>query len=127
LLTAKSKENLASQTVKHIRTVLSIALGRALKWNMVPRNAAQLTDAPKVERKPVKTFNEDDAKKFLATVRGTRLEAFYAVAVALGLRRGEVLGLAWEDVDFEAGKLQINQSLQRVDHKLTLAPPNSPW
>ena len=117
LLTAKSNENLSPQSVKHVRTVLSVALGRALKWNMVSINAAQLTDAPKVERKPVKTFDQDDAKKFLATVRGTRLEAFYTVALVLGLRRGEVLGLAWEDVDFEAGKLQVNQSLQRAGQK----------
>ena len=64
----------------------------------------------------------EDAQRFLKVVRDDRLYALYAVALSLGLRRGEALGLPWADVDMENGNLRVRQSLQRVAGELQLGP-----
>jgi integrase len=54
------------------------------------------------------------ARAFLASIRAHRLYALFAVAIALGLRKGEILGLSWSDVELEAGRLHVRRTLQRV-------------
>jgi integrase len=92
---------------------------------MVPRNVAKLVDKPRVERKPVNPLTPEEARRFLGAIRGHRLEALFTVALALGLRQGEALGLGWKDVDFAAGTLRVRDQLQRIDHKLVLVPPKT--
>src|SRR5207302_5359998 len=62
----------------------------------------------------------EEARAFLEVVHGDRLEALYTVALALGLRRGEALGLQWGDLNFERGTLAVRASLQRAGGKLQL-------
>jgi len=78
-----------------------------------------------VKHKEVQPLTVEQARQFLESVRGDRLEALYVIAVALGLRRGEVLALRWEDVGFEAGTLRIRGSLQRVSGKLLILEPKT--
>jgi len=125
LLNRKSEEGLAPQSVKHIRTVLGMALNRAVRWQLIPRNVAALTDAPKIERKPVKPLSPEEAQRLLLAAKGHYLEALLSVAVALGMRRGEVLGLSWSDIDLESGQIRVNKSLQRVERKLQLVNPKT--
>ncbi|WP_368860225.1 site-specific integrase [Streptomyces sp. M2CJ-2] len=65
------------------------------------------------------------AKKLLAEVHDDRLSAVYVLALYLGLRRGELLGLHWSDVDLNGGSLEIRTALQRVDGALTLTAPKT--
>lgn len=67
----------------------------------------------------------EQVKTFLAAVRGDRHEALFIVATALGLRKGEVLGLRWEDVDLDAATLTVRYQLQRVAGRLALVPPKT--
>jgi integrase len=62
---------------------------------------------------------------FLAAAEGDRLEALYRVALALGLRLGEALGLKWEYVDLDAGTLRVRYALQRIDGTLQLKEPKT--
>src|SRR6185437_3007872 len=62
----------------------------------------------------------EEAYSFLEAIRGDRLEALYTVALAIGLRPGEALGLRWQDVDLESGTLRVQVSLQRIDGKLVV-------
>jgi integrase len=98
---------LSPRTVAYIRTVLRIALNRALKWGLVARNVAALTDPPRQERTERQPLTPEQARTFLKAVEGDRLEALYRVGLALGLRLGEALGLRWEDVDLDTGTLRI--------------------
>ncbi len=104
---------LSARTVRSARAVLCQALGQALKWGLVARNVAALTEAPRVERHEFQILDPDQARRFPDAVRGDRLEALYAVALALGLRQGEALGLRWQDVDLDAGALHVRVALQR--------------
>jgi integrase len=80
----------------------------------VTKNAAALVDPPRGERPEVRPLTPDQARRFLAAARGDRLEALYSVALALGLRQGEALGLRWKYLDLETGKLDVWFQLQRL-------------
>ncbi len=121
LLNAKSAAGLSPKTVRHIRGVLATALARALKWGLVHRNAAALADAPRAVRHQIRAFTSDEARAFIDAVAGQRHEPLYLLTVTLGLRRGEVLGLKWADVDFDARTVHVRGALQRVGGKLTLS------
>jgi integrase len=125
LLREKADAGLSPATVNHIRSVLRNALNRAVKWNLLVRNPVILTDPPRQERKRVVPLQPEEARRALEAVRGHRLEALFTVALFLGLRQGEVLGLRWVDVDLEARTLAITQALQRVDGALILKSPKT--
>lgn len=122
LLNAKLATGLAPRSVAYIRTVLRVALGQAVKWNLIGRNPAVLADPPRVEKHRITPLTPDQARTLLAAARGDRLEALYTVALALGLRKGETLGLVWSDVDLDAGTLSVNYQLQRIGGRRLRVP-----
>jgi integrase len=121
LLNEKLADGLSPKTVRHIRGVLNTALGRALKWGLVARNVAALTDAPKAVRPEIRTLDQEQTRQFIEAIKGERFEALYLLTITLGLRRGEVLGIRWPDVDFDAATIQVRATLQRTNGKLELA------
>lgn len=104
---------LSPRSTAYLRVVLRAALNRARKRDLVARNAAELADAPRMERYKVKPLTPEQARLLLDTAKGHRLEALYTVALACGFRRGEILGLHWRDVDFEHSRMSVSQALQR--------------
>jgi integrase len=118
---------------------LRTALQAAAKDGIVPRNAAADAKPPKVARYRARVLTKEEAAAFTAAcaadqqlalledaVPGHHYGALYLVAVSLGLRQGEILGLRWGDVDLDApGALSITHGLQRVDGKLKLVPPKT--
>jgi integrase len=104
--------------VRYVLLVLRIALAQAERWALVLRNVARLVDGPRVPHRTVVVLTPADARRALDAVRGDRLEALYTVALALGLRRGEALGLQWDDVDLDGRQLRVEAALQRVEGEL---------
>lgn len=125
MLNAKLAAGLSPRTVQYLRAVLRRALGQALKWGLVARNVATLVDPPRSVQHEMTFLSPDQARAFLNAARGDRLEALYSVAVALGLRQGEALGLRWGDVDLDAGTITVRVALQRIDGKLQLVEPKT--
>ena len=105
---------LSPQTIGNIRTVMRSAFAQAVKFNLITRNPAALVDVPRIPRKQVATFTCEQARQFLDKAAGERYEAIFVLAITLGMRRGEILGLRWCDVNLETRTLRINQSLQRL-------------
>jgi len=91
----------------------------------VGRNVATLVDPPRSQRPDVTPLSPLQARAFLMAAQGDRLEALYSVAIALGLRQGEALGLRWADVDLDAGTLRVRHALQRIDGTLQLVEPKT--
>ena len=112
MMNEMSARGLSPRSVQYARAVLRKALNQAMKWGLVTRNVATLAEPPRVTRPEMQILHPDQARHFLETVKGDRLEALYAVALSLGLRQGEALGLRWQDIDLDAGTLQIRSSLQ---------------
>jgi integrase len=121
----KRMAGLSSQTVQHLRTILRAALNDAVKWNLVPRNVAVLVDGPRVPHHDIQPLTPEEARRLLEAVATHRLGALFSVALAVGLRQGEALGLRWEDVDLEAGTLTVRKTLQRIDGEFELVEPKT--
>src|SRR5919107_1784509 len=93
---------LAPQTVLHIHRTLSKALKQAVEDGLIPRNAAAPVKPPRPSREEIRPLNLEQVRALFEAAREDRLEALYVVAVTTGLRRGELQGLKWEDLDLEA-------------------------
>lgn len=107
-------------TVHQAWRVLRGALTQAMREELVFRNVAALVRVPVPRAKRSAVWSVDDARRFLESAReaGDAMYAAYVLLLVLGLRRGEVLGLAWEDVDLEQGEAYIAWQVQRVDGQL---------
>jgi len=111
LYRSKLDSGLSPRTVQIIHTTLYKALKQALRWSLVPRNVADSVDPPKAPKREIKSLDEGQAKRLLNAVQGDTLEALYVLAITTGMRVGELLGLRWEDVDLEAGTLQVKRTV----------------
>jgi integrase len=107
----KLDSGLAPRTVQYIHTTLHKALKDAVADALIPRNVTDGIKAPKPEKKEFKVLNREQARAFLEAARGNRFEALYILALHRGLREGELLGLRWDDIDFEKGALSVRRTL----------------
>ena len=126
LLNQKLAEGLSPKTVRYIRGTLRTAMKQATRWGLIARNPVDAVDGPKVERFEIRPFTPDEARRFLVSIRGDRLEALYSVALTMGLRQGEALGLRWQDIDLDMGYIRVNKQLQRIDGQFHLVEPKTP-
>ena len=122
---AKLKGGLSPRTVSHVRAILRAALNDAVRRGLVDRNAAALAAPPRVEKQTQAPMTAEEANQILKAVSGSEVEGPVAVALQAGLRLGEVLGLAWHDVDPAARTLRVRQALSRLRGVTTLGPPKS--
>jgi integrase len=106
--------HLSARSVKYLLVVLRNALDAALKQDLVARNVAKLVAFPKVEATQITPYTPEEAQRFLEAAKGHRLGALFSTALALGLRKGEALGLKWPAIDLERGTLSVRQALQRI-------------
>lgn len=118
-------ERLSVRMVQFIHAVLRNALASAVREEIVPRNVAKLVTVSTPKYKINRGLTVAQARAVLKAARDERLYALYVLALCLGLRRGELLGLRWDDVDLNAGTLTITQTLQRVGGRLRFVPPKT--
>jgi integrase len=98
-------------TIRIMRSVLRKALSQAEREGFVTRNVAALSQPPRVSQPEGRSLSIEQAKTLLDTAKGDRLEVAYLVLLSYGLRRGELLGLAWADFDAQAGTLGVRQAV----------------
>lgn len=84
----------------------------AVRWQVIPWNPVAAVDPPSLNTAEVQPLDASEAKAFVATVAGERFEARWRLAITVGLRQGESLGLGWSDVDLDQGLLSVRQALQ---------------
>ena len=96
----KLRSGLSAKMVRHLHATLRGSLNVAMRWGLIVRNVASLTSPPRLQTKEIHPMGQDEVRVFLETIKGDRLEVLFLVALSLGLRRGELLGLRWQDVDF---------------------------
>jgi integrase len=124
-LDQKREAGLSPRTCQYLRSVLRVALNRAIKRKLVTQNAAALADAPRVVRAEVQSLTPDQARTFLAAIADHHLYALIVVAVSCGLREGELLGLQWPDLDLDRGVLRVRHALERLGKGWRLIEPKS--
>ena len=116
---------MSPRSIQYIRSVLRIALNKAGTLSIIMRNPFVATQPVRVFRFEVRPLAPEQARTLLRVAEGDRDEPLYRVALALGLRLGEGLGLRWEDVDLDTGTLRVRFALQRTDGTLRLKAPKS--
>jgi integrase len=108
--------------VQVMKTVLSSALSRAVREELVTRNVARSTELPEWHRTPIRPWTAGEARQFLAASKTDPLYPAFVLLALCGLRRGEALGLRWNDVDLDRAVIHVRQQLQRVRGELRLGP-----
>lgn len=116
---------LAPATVHKAHEVLRRALGDAERMGLVARNVAAAVRPPSVVRGEMTTWSSEDVRDFFVAIEGHPLEIGFRLLAATGLRRGEVLGLRWRDVDFDLGRLAIANTLTEVGKEVVMGPPKT--
>jgi integrase len=116
----------SARTVQQVHAVLRAVLSAAVREELIGRNVAKLVQVSTPEPEEIRPWTDTESRAFLDAIRGHRLYALFVVALGLGLRRGELLGLRWADVDLRAGQLRVAQTLQRVRGAgVVYGPPKS--
>lgn len=131
---------LSARSVSHVRAVLRVALELAVGDDKIDKNPAKYARGPSVKTVEVQYLSVEDARRLLAACptdapmdpaelrsvgAAERLGALYVLALVIGARQGELLGLRWQDVDLDAGILHIRHALQRVEGKMLLVEPKT--
>jgi integrase len=125
-LAERTEAGLAANSVRIIHATLRTMLAEAVRDELVERNVASIVRGPRIDHEEVRPWSRDEAATFLAAARVHRLSALFAVGVAVGLRRGELLALAWDDVDLDGGILRVRRTVQRLRGQgLVFGPPKS--
>ncbi len=115
----------SKRQIQFIHAVLRNALSNAVREELITRNVAKLVQIPAPRYKVGIGLSLVDAKRILAAARATRLYAVYVLAATLGLRRGELLGIRWVDIDFDRDTLTVYQTVQRIDGELVIEETKS--
>jgi integrase len=116
------QRGVGARTIKYVHSTLRAALEDAVREEIIEKNVAKLVrvpSPPKTERVPLSV---EEVRTLLKSARDDRLYPMFVVFALLGMRRSEVLGLRWEDVDLDEGFLQVRRGLQRIDGQLQVLP-----
>ena len=109
-----ARDGLADRTRLHAHRVAFTMLKHATQWGVIGRNPAALVDAPRVKAREIEILTQAEIRTVLAALQGKPLYPLIAVALGSGLRRSELLGLRWKDLDLGAGLLRVEQALEQT-------------
>ena len=115
-------KGLSPKTVRNIHQILSSALKLAQEQRIILTNPAEGCALPKVEHREMKTLPVEQLQSFLREAKDSGVFELYYLELATGLRRGELLGLKWEDIDLEHGDLRVRRQIARINGKVVEAP-----
>jgi integrase len=121
----KLKAGLSPRTVQYVHVTLHKALKQAVRDGLVRRNATEAVKPPQVRREEIRPLTPEQVKTLFEAAKGDRLEALYVLAVTTGLRQRELFGLKWDDVDMEAGTLQVRRTLTTAKGGPVLSAPKT--
>ncbi len=118
----KQPIGLSAKTVRNIHQIISSALNLAKRQRLIVNDPADGCALPRLERKEMKTLTKEQLAAFFREAKESGIYEMYYVELATGLRRGELLGLKWEDIDLERGSLRVRRQVARINGEVTEAP-----
>jgi integrase len=124
----KEPEPLSRLSIRKIHATLHKAFADAVRWNRITRNPADAADPPKTRSgvtREMKTWTAKELQAFLTARRECRLYPLWLVLASTGMRRGEALGLRWEDVDTDNARLSIRQNMVTVGYVVHIGKPKT--
>ena len=115
-------KGLSAKTVRNINQIISSALNLAKEQKLLASNPADACALPKVEHREMKTLPVEQLTSFLREAKETGVYEIYYIELATGLRRGELLGLKWQDIDMVNGTIRVQRQVARIDGEIVEAP-----
>ena len=115
-------KGLSAKTVRNINQVISSAMDLAVAQKIILNNPTNACELPKVEHKEMQTIPAEQLQAFLDEARATGVYEMYYIELATGLRRGELLGLKWTDIDWKNGIIKVRRQVAKVDGQIVEAP-----
>src|SRR5262249_30440014 len=121
-----SRSDLAPATIRLIHGVLHRALRAAKEWGVIRDNVTESVEPPKAPDRETEMLQPDQARELLQRLHGHPLYPIASLALATGMRRNEMLALRWRDVDLDAGRLTVEQSLEQTPaHGIRVKAPKT--
>jgi len=118
----KQPKGLSAKTVRNIHQIISSAMNFAIDQRLIATNPTVRCSLPKLEHREMKTLPAEDLTVFLREAKASGVFELYYIELATGLRRGELLGLKWEDIDLEQGVIHVRRQVARIDGEVVEAP-----
>ncbi len=118
----KQPKGLSAKTVRNINQVISSAMDLAVAQKIILENPTNACSLPKVEHKEMQTIPAEQLQAFLTEAKATGVYEMYYIELATGLRRGELLGLKWQDIDWKNGIIKVRRQVARVNGQIVEAP-----
>jgi integrase len=115
----------SAETVRLTHAVLRRALRQAVNWRLVPYNVCAEVERPRVVKIEITPLDGEQVLQLLKEAEDHRLAALFTMAVATGMRQGELFGLQWPDVDWKAGVVMVRRALVEVHGRLHLLEPKT--
>jgi len=123
---ALTRAGLAPATIKLVHGILHRALRAAKEWGVIRDNVTEAVEPPRAPDRETECLQPDQARELLQRLRGHPLYLIASLALATGMRRNEMLALRWRDVDLDAGKLTVEQSLEQTPaHGIRVKAPKT--
>ncbi len=114
------------RTVRYVHAILHRCLSEAVKHALIGMNPAHGATLPRLEQEEMRILDEGQVLRFLIAAQGSRYEALYHLAVKTGMRKGELLGLMWDDLEMQSGVIRVQRQLQRIARVgFSLSPPKT--
>lgn len=120
-----SEGNLSNATIVKIHRTLSLALKQAVGWNMINNNPCANIKPPKIIKKEMTVWTEEQLKQFLYECRNEHLYLHIAIAAGTGMRLGEICALRWDCVDLKKGEIIVKRSLRKIEKELIIKEPKT--
>jgi len=118
----KQPKGLSAKTVRNINQVISSAMAFAINQKLIATNPTDGCALPKLEHREMKTIPAEQLASFLHEAKESGVFELYYIELATGLRRGELLGLKWEDIDLKQGIIHVRRQIARIDGEIVEAP-----
>lgn len=112
---------LSGNSIRYIHKLLNKALAAAVTWELVARNVAEAATPPKISAPERQAWTAEQVNRYLRHIKEHRLYPLYYLALSTGMRRGELLGLRWQDIHWDDKSLSVNQSLVVAGGKIRIS------
>ena len=116
------EKGLSAKTVRNIHQIIASAMKLAKEQRLIATDPTEGCALPKLEHKEMQTLPVEQLASFLREAKESGVFELYYAELATGLRRGELLGLKWEDIDFEHGSLRVKRQIARINGEIVEAP-----